>query len=65
MIAFEPTEDQKLMQESVASFAKTLRARSREFERDRALPDDVRKTAHELGLGLVASPKRSGARASG
>jgi alkylation response protein AidB-like acyl-CoA dehydrogenase len=60
MIAFEPTDDQKLMQESVASFAKTLRARSREFERDRAFPDDVRKTAHELGLGMVAVPEALG-----
>jgi alkylation response protein AidB-like acyl-CoA dehydrogenase len=57
MIAFEPTEDQRLMTESVASFAKTLRARMREFEKERAVPDDVRRTAHELGLGMVAIPE--------
>ncbi len=60
MIAFEPTEDQKLMQDSVAAFAKGLRTRIREFEAARALPEDVRKTAHELGLGLVAIPEALG-----
>lgn len=61
MISFEPTEDQKLMVESVAQFARsTLRPRIREFERERALPEAVRRTAHELGLGLVAVPERVG-----
>ena len=54
MIAFSPDEDQKMMVDSVAQFARsTLRPRIREFEAARALPDDVRKTAHEMGLGLV------------
>jgi acyl-CoA dehydrogenase len=61
MISFEPTEDQKLMIESVAQFAKTtLRPRMREFERARAFPEAVRRTAHELGLGLVALPEEVG-----
>lgn len=61
MISFEPTEDQKMMVESVAQFAKTtLRPRLREFEKERAIPEAVRKTAHELGLGLVALPENVG-----
>jgi len=61
MISFEPTEDQKMMVESVASFARsTLRPRVREFEKERAIPEAVRKTAHELGLGLVALPESVG-----
>ena len=60
MIAFDPTDDQKLMQETVASFAKTLRARLRETEKERAVAPDLRKTAHELGLGMVAVPEALG-----
>src|SRR5436190_21268049 len=61
MISFEPTEDQKLMVESVAQFAKSaLRTKYRDFEKERALPEAVRKTAHDLGLGLVALPEAVG-----
>ena len=61
MISFEPTEDQKAMVESVAGFARsTLRPRIREFEKERGLSEAVRKTAHELGLGLVALPESVG-----
>jgi alkylation response protein AidB-like acyl-CoA dehydrogenase len=61
MIDFEPSEDQKLMQDSVAQFAKsTLAPRVREFERLRAVPEDVRKLAHEMGLGLIALPESAG-----
>src|SRR5688572_25181955 len=61
MISFEPTEDQKLMVDSVAQFAKTtLRPKFRDFERERALPESVRKAAHELGLGLIAIPEHLG-----
>ena len=57
MISFEPTEDQTLMVESVAQFAKsTLRPRIREVEKLRGVPEAIRKTAFELGLGLVALP---------
>jgi alkylation response protein AidB-like acyl-CoA dehydrogenase len=48
------------MQETVASFAKTLRARLRETEKERAVAPDLRKTAHELGLGMVAVPEALG-----
>ena len=58
MISFQPTEDQKLMVESVAQFARAaLRPKIREFEKARELPEAVRKTASELGLGLVALPE--------
>lgn len=61
MISFELTEDQKLMVESVAQFARTaIRPKIREFENERALPEAVRKTAYELGLGLVALPESVG-----
>ena len=39
MIDFEPSEDQRMMQDSVAQFAKsTLAPRVREVERPRAVP---------------------------
>ena len=61
MISFEPTEDQKLMVESVAQFAKNaLRPRIRELEKLRGVPEAIRKTAFELGLGLVALPEAVG-----
>ncbi len=61
MISFQPTDDQKMMQGSVADFAKkTLRPRIREFEEARALPDDVKRAAHEMGLGMVALPEAVG-----
>ena len=61
MISFQPTEDQKLMMESVAQFARAaLRPKIREFEKARELPEAVRKTASELGLGLVALPEPLG-----
>jgi len=61
MISFEPTEDQKLMVESVAQFAKNaLRPHIRELEKLRGVPETIRKTAFELGLGLVALPEAVG-----
>jgi alkylation response protein AidB-like acyl-CoA dehydrogenase len=60
MIGFLPTDDQKLMVDSVGQFARTIRPRIRECERLRAVPEDLRKKAHELGLGLVALPEAIG-----
>ena len=61
MIGFDPTEDQKLMQTSVAQFAKaTLRPRQRDFEKARALPNDVLEAAHAMGLSLAALPESVG-----
>ena len=42
MIDFEPSEDQRMMQDSVAQFAKsTLAPRIRESEKLRSVPEDV------------------------
>jgi alkylation response protein AidB-like acyl-CoA dehydrogenase len=61
MIGFAPTEDQRMMMGSAAQLARTtLRPKMREFERARGLPEEVRKTAHELGLGMVALPEALG-----
>lgn len=66
MIDFEPSEEQRLIQDTVAQFAKsTLAPRVREFERLRAVPDDVRRLAHEMGLGLVALPESAGGQGLG
>lgn len=66
MIDFEPTEEQRLMQESIAQFAKsTLAPRVREFESLRALPDEVLRTGHELGLGFIALPEACGGHGQG
>jgi alkylation response protein AidB-like acyl-CoA dehydrogenase len=57
MIAFSPSDDQKMMQDAVAQFAKaTLRPKIREFEAKRGLPEEVRRVAHEMGLGTVGLP---------
>ncbi|MGH7297277.1 MAG: acyl-CoA dehydrogenase family protein, partial [Polyangiaceae bacterium] len=61
MISFEPTDDQKMVRDSVIQFAaRTLRPRIREFERARALPDDVLEAAHAMGLPLAAFPETVG-----
>ena len=61
MICFEPTDDQKMVRDSVAQFAeRTLRPRIREFERARALPDDVLEAAHAMGLPMAAFPETVG-----
>ncbi|MFO0760766.1 MAG: acyl-CoA dehydrogenase family protein [Byssovorax sp.] len=61
MIDFEPNEDQRLIKDSVASFAKaTLGPRAREHEKARGVSEEVRKLAHEMGLGLVTLPESAG-----
>jgi len=60
MISFQLSEDQKLMADSVSDFAATLGPRIREIEKLRALPDDLRKTIAELGLGMAAVPEAAG-----
>jgi alkylation response protein AidB-like acyl-CoA dehydrogenase len=61
MISFEPTDDQKMVRDSVAQFAeRTLRPRIREFERTRGLPEDVLLAAHAMGLPLAAFPEAVG-----
>ena len=66
MISFEPTEDQVLMRDAVAQFAKSaLRTRVRDFERRRAIPEDIQATAHELGCGMIALPESVGGQGQG
>lgn len=61
MISFLPTDDQKLMVDSVGQFARAqLRPNSRKTEGKRALADDVRKAGAELGLGLAPFPEALG-----
>jgi alkylation response protein AidB-like acyl-CoA dehydrogenase len=61
MIDFEPSEEQKLIQQSVAQFAKaTLAPRIRAFEEARAVPAEVREHAHELGLAAAPFPEALG-----
>ena len=66
MINFEPSEEQRLVQQSVADFAKsTLAGRVREVEKLRAVPEDVRRLAHEMGIGLVDVPESAGGQGLG
>jgi len=60
MISFEPSEDQRMMIDAARGFAKSLRTRMREMESARAVPDDLRKTALEMGLGTIAIPDAIG-----
>lgn len=66
MIDFEPSEDQRMMQDSVAQFAKsTLAPRIRESERLRGVPEDVRRLAHEMALGFIDVPESAGGQGLG
>jgi acyl-CoA dehydrogenase len=61
MIDFEPSEEQQLMRQAVAAFARAnLEGRQREIEARRALSDDVRRAAHAMGLGGVELPAACG-----
>ena len=54
MISFQPTDDQKLMVESVGQFARaSIRPNFRKTEEKRELAQDIRKSGAELGLGLA------------
>jgi hypothetical protein len=53
MISFLPTNDQKLMIESVGQLARTsIRPKFRQTEAARGLAGELRKAGSELGLGL-------------
>lgn len=56
MINFEPTLEQRLIRDAVAELV-AARFRPRDFESLGALPDDVRKASHDMGLGLVSVPE--------
>jgi alkylation response protein AidB-like acyl-CoA dehydrogenase len=66
MIAFEPTEEQTMMRDTVAEFAKSkLRPRIRETEVARALADELRNELAELGLGGLTIPEAYGGAGTG
>ncbi|HSQ64926.1 MAG TPA: acyl-CoA dehydrogenase family protein [Polyangiaceae bacterium] len=60
MIAFAPNEDQRMMIDAARQLGRTLAGRIREFEKAAALPADVRKTAHDMGLGTAYLPEAVG-----
>lgn len=66
MISFEASEEQTLIQQSVAEFAKSrLLPRVRETERARAISDDIRQGAHEMGIGIMGMPEACGGQGLG
>jgi len=61
VIDFEPNDEQKLVVETVRSFAASeLRPRARDAFETRKLPDDALARAHELGLVASALPEEHG-----
>lgn len=61
MIAFAPEEDERLLIDSARGFARdVLRPRLRAFEEARAVPDEVRRQFHELGLCGMDLPSELG-----
>ncbi|MEZ4315331.1 MAG: acyl-CoA dehydrogenase family protein, partial [Polyangiaceae bacterium] len=66
MISFEPSEEQQLIQQSVADLAKSaLAPRVREAEKARAVAEDVRRSAYEMGIGLMSLPEACGGQGLG
>lgn len=66
MIDFEPSEEQKLIQTSVAQFAKaSIAPKIRQLEAARGVPEEIRRQAHEMGLALVALPEAVGGQGLG
>ncbi|GAC1355097.1 MAG: acyl-CoA dehydrogenase family protein [Polyangiales bacterium] len=60
-ISFEPTEEQRLMRDTVAQLAREkLRPRARQAEEARGLGDELRKELAELGLGMLWVPEAHG-----
>jgi len=61
MISFSPSEDQKLIQDTVRDLAAAqLRPRIREAEAAGKLPDDVARSIHEMGLTTLSLPESCG-----
>jgi len=66
MISFEPTQDKRLISETVLEFAKTtLAPRAREFEQAGAVAADVRRAVQEMQLALAAFPEEYGGQGLG
>jgi acyl-CoA dehydrogenase len=61
MVSFEPSEDQKLLQETVGAFAiEQIRPLARDADERGAVPDSVVAKAWELGLVASAIPESYG-----
>lgn len=61
MISYGLTEDQQMVQETVRKFAlDELRPKLREYERAHAIPDELRRKFHELGVSLTEVPEAVG-----
>ncbi len=61
MIDFEPSDEQRLIVETVRQFATSeVRPRARECSEARKLPEDVIARAHQLGLVANALPSANG-----
>lgn len=61
MIDFEPTDEQKLIVETVRQFAENeIRPKARACEEAARLPDELLASAHELGLVANALPVECG-----
>ncbi len=66
MIDFEPSEEQRMMRDAVAQFAKaSIAERVREIEGAREVPEDIRKAAHEMCLAGAALPAAAGGQGLG
>lgn len=66
MISFEPTEEQKLIQETVAELAKTRVAESlREAEAAGEVSAELREAVQEMELPLAAAPEAVGGQGLG
>ncbi|MEZ4225826.1 MAG: acyl-CoA dehydrogenase family protein [Polyangiaceae bacterium] len=65
MISFELSEDQRLIQASVADLAKTIGSRVRRFEADGDVDPALRQTVAELGLASAHLPEALGGQGLG
>jgi acyl-CoA dehydrogenase len=66
MISFALEEEQQIVQDTVRKLAaEAIRPRMREFERERSVPEALRRQVHELGLGLVDLPEAAGGHGAG
>jgi acyl-CoA dehydrogenase len=66
MIDFQPSEEQLLMRDAVAQFARaSLRERVREVETSGAVPEDIRRAAHEMALASASIPEACGGQGLG
>ncbi len=59
MIAFAPSDDQRLMLDASRKLSKALAAHARETEKG-GLPEDLASAAQELGIGIVHLPETVG-----